>query len=67
MQFTLITLVSLLAVAIASPISLSQPLNARTPAPAPVDAEAAAMTDASGNVVDFDTSSVYLAATAAGQ
>ncbi|KAJ8063474.1 hypothetical protein OCU04_007350 [Sclerotinia nivalis] len=57
MQFTFVTIISLIAVAIATPIS---PLQSRqTPA---VDASAASMSDAQGNVVGFDSKGVNQAA-----
>ncbi|KAH7412585.1 hypothetical protein BKA64DRAFT_332539 [Cadophora sp. MPI-SDFR-AT-0126] len=61
MQFTIVALLSLVAVAFAGPIAMPQRLDARQ-----VNTEAAAMSDASGNVVAFDSASVYKAATDAG-
>ncbi|KAG0647394.1 hypothetical protein D0Z07_7162 [Hyphodiscus hymeniophilus] len=59
MQFTLITLLSLVAFAFASPVpGRLDDLVARS-APAPPAAEAAAMSDANGNVVAFSSSGVY--------
>ncbi|KAF7876314.1 hypothetical protein EAF04_001409 [Stromatinia cepivora] len=57
MQYTFITIISLIAVAIATPIS---PLQSRQ-APA-VDASTASMSDAQGNVVSFDSQGVNQAA-----
>ncbi|PSS06972.1 hypothetical protein M430DRAFT_45808 [Amorphotheca resinae ATCC 22711] len=74
MQFSIITILSLVAVAFAAPISIPsrvddltsrQDITARQ-APAP-PTEASAMSDANGNVVAFDSTGVYQAATAAGQ
>ncbi|CZR64345.1 uncharacterized protein PAC_14243 [Phialocephala subalpina] len=67
MQFSVITLLSLVAVAFASPIALPERLDdivARQTTP--VSAEDSSMTDASGNVVTFNTAGVYLDATAKG-
>ncbi|KUJ10753.1 uncharacterized protein LY89DRAFT_739746 [Mollisia scopiformis] len=71
MQFSVIALLSLVAVAFASPIALPDRLDdivARqtTATSSGVDAEAPAMSDADGNVVSFNTASVYLDATAKG-
>ncbi|TAQ85522.1 hypothetical protein B7494_g6141 [Chlorociboria aeruginascens] len=66
MQFTIYALLSLVAVAFAGPIALSERIDARSADPQ-VQAEAAAMSDASGNVVSFNSTSVYKAASAAGQ
>ncbi|KAF7860504.1 uncharacterized protein EAF02_010738 [Botrytis sinoallii] len=57
MQFTLFTILSFVAIAIATPIQLA----ARA-----VDASTASMTDAQGNVVSFDSASVNQAAKNAG-
>ncbi|EPE35874.1 hypothetical protein GLAREA_05212 [Glarea lozoyensis ATCC 20868] len=59
MQFTLFTVLSLVAVALAGPIRL----DARAPQ---VASEAAAMTNSAGEVVAFDSTSVVQPATAAG-
>ncbi|KAH6682508.1 hypothetical protein B0J14DRAFT_123898 [Halenospora varia] len=53
MQFTVVALLSLVAVAFASPI--------------PIDAEAPAMSNANGDVVSFDTAAVVQPMTASGQ
>ncbi|KAG4026168.1 hypothetical protein MFRU_044g00380 [Monilinia fructicola] len=58
MQFTLLTVVSFIAVAIATPIS---PLQPRQSAPA-VDASVPSMTDAQGNVISFSSTGVFQAA-----
>ncbi|KAF8860702.1 hypothetical protein BDZ45DRAFT_741126 [Acephala macrosclerotiorum] len=67
MQFSVITILSLVAVAFASPIPLPERLDdivaRQTPS---VDAESPAMTDANGNVVNFSTAGVYLDAVAKG-
>ncbi|APA14424.1 predicted protein [Sclerotinia sclerotiorum 1980 UF-70] len=57
MQFTFITVISLIAVAIATPIFPLQPRQA----PA-IDASTASMSDAQGNVVGFDSKGVNQAA-----
>jgi len=61
MQFTIVALLSLVAVAFAGPIAMPQRLDARQ-----VNTEAAAMSTADGTVVAFDAASVYKAATDAG-
>ncbi|KAH8819469.1 hypothetical protein F5884DRAFT_848791 [Xylogone sp. PMI_703] len=58
MKFTLISLLSLVALAVASPISIPQRLDDIT-VRSPLGAEEAAMSDASGNVVAFDSTKVH--------
>ncbi|KAF7943560.1 hypothetical protein EAE96_011480 [Botrytis aclada] len=53
MKFTLFTILSLVAIAVATPIQL---------AGRAVDASTASMTDAQGNVVSFDSAGVNQAA-----
>ncbi|KAG4420551.1 hypothetical protein IFR04_006258 [Cadophora malorum] len=64
MQFTIVALLSLVAVAFAGPIAMPQRLDDITARQ--VNTEAAAMSTADGTVVAFDAASVYKAATDAG-
>ncbi|KAL5328455.1 hypothetical protein ACEPPN_001954 [Leptodophora sp. 'Broadleaf-Isolate-01'] len=64
MQFTIVALLSLVAVAFAGPIAMPQRLDDITARQ--VDAEAAAMSNANGDIVPFNTAEVYKAATDAG-
>ncbi|PVH86706.1 hypothetical protein DL98DRAFT_582653 [Cadophora sp. DSE1049] len=64
MQFTIVALLSLVAVAFAGPIAMPQRLDDITARQ--VNTEAAAMSNANGDVVAFDAASVYKAATDAG-
>ncbi|CAD6454955.1 797f5c94-641a-49d5-8de0-e92a599d4a97 [Sclerotinia trifoliorum] len=57
MQFTFITIISLIAATIATPISQLQ--SRQSPA---IDASTASMSDAQGNVVGFDSKGVNQAA-----
>ncbi|KAL2076188.1 hypothetical protein VTL71DRAFT_1131 [Oculimacula yallundae] len=64
MQFTIVALLSLVAVAFAGPIAMPRQLDdiiARQ-----VIAEAPAMSNAAGEVIAFDATAVYKAATDAG-
>ncbi|KAG9233006.1 hypothetical protein BJ875DRAFT_60136 [Amylocarpus encephaloides] len=66
MQFSVVALLSLVAVAVASPISLVARMDdivARNPQ---VTAEAPAMSNAAGEVVAFDSKTVNKPAAAAG-
>jgi len=67
MQFTLVALLSLVAVTFASPIALPDRLDDITARSPQVETEAAAMSDANGDVISFDSTAVYQAATANGQ
>ncbi|KAG4430145.1 hypothetical protein IFR05_014368 [Cadophora sp. M221] len=64
MQFTIVALLSLVAGAFAGPIAMPQRLDDITARQ--IDAEAAAMSNANGEVVAFDATAVYKAATDAG-
>ncbi|CZS97797.1 uncharacterized protein RAG0_12149 [Rhynchosporium agropyri] len=66
MQFTIVALLSLVAVAFAGPIAMPQRLDDVVITARQVDAEAAAMSNAAGEVIAFDSSAVYKAATDAG-
>jgi len=69
MQFSVVALFTLMALAIAAPVAVPERLDdlvARSPAPQ-VSSEDAAMSDASGNVVAFNSASVFQDATSKGQ
>ncbi|KAI3402063.1 hypothetical protein diail_4037 [Diaporthe ilicicola] len=68
MQFTLLTLVTLFAAAIAAPLKIEgdSDLVERQAAAGQPTTSQAAMTTADGSVVAFDTAGVYLASVAQG-
>lgn len=66
MQFSLAVLFTLVALAVAAPVPANtDDVVARTASPQ-LSTESEVMTDAAGNVVPFDSTAVYLDATAKG-
>ncbi|KIN01076.1 hypothetical protein OIDMADRAFT_19097 [Oidiodendron maius Zn] len=64
MQFSVVAILPLLALAFAAPAPQTESLVVRATTP---PAEASVMTDANGNIIAFDSAGVYLAAKANGQ